>query len=141
MSINIENESRQLIAHYQDLKKRIEISHNQQNMIHSNILNIENSINKIESIRYKDDIDTMFPLGSGCFIDIKIPKQITKILVNIGSGICVKKNIFETINYLTNKKEQLKNISEDITKSINTMIKNLGNIEAKLNEINSFKEN
>lgn len=150
MNQNAESESRQLIAHHQDLQRAIEMAQGQQNLLRSNIYSIDLSIRSIESISKKicsscedknsDVIETMIPIGFGCFINSKIKNPISKILINVGSNIIIEKNSLEAIEYLKERKQQFEKMILDINNSLNKMKNSLYEIENKINELNSYKK-
>ena len=127
------------ISQYQEIQKNIEIIQTQKNMLLSNINNIDSSIKSINTLSNNNDelIDLMIPIGSDCFINSKVKRLDSKILVNIGSGIAILKSDSDTIKYLNDKKESFEKAITDINNTLEKMSLNLYSIEYKINELNS----
>lgn len=127
------------ISQYQEIQKNIEMIQTQKNMLLSNINNIDSSIKSINTLSNNNDelIDLMIPIGSDCFINSKVKRLDSKILVNIGSGIAILKSDSDTIKYLNDKKESFEKAITDINNTLEKMSLNLYSIEYKINELNS----
>lgn len=133
-----ESDKQQLISYYQELKKAIEMAYSQKNIILSNISSINESIKKIKEIdKYNNKeevINVNLPLGNGCFIETNIKTPINNLLINIGSGVIIKKNIIDSIEYMNNKKTNLEKSVEELNNSISSMSQKLYEIEEQMNK-------
>lgn len=127
------------ISQYQEIQKNIEMIQTQKNMLLSNINSIDYSIKSINTLSNNNDelIDLMIPIGSDCFINSKVKRLDSKILVNIGSGIAILKSDSDTIKYLNDKKESFEKVISDINNTLEKMSSNLYSIEYKINELNN----
>ena len=127
------------ISQYQEIQKNIDMIQTQKNMLLSNINNIDFSIKSINTLSNNNDelIDLMIPIGSDCFINSKVKRLDSKILVNIGSGIAILKSDSDTIKYLNDKKESFEKVISDINNTLEKMSSNLYSIEYKINELNN----
>ena len=128
------------ISQYQEIQKNIDMIQTQKNMLLSNINNIDSSIKSINTLSNNNNdelIDLMIPIGSDCFINSKVKRLDSKILVNIGSGIAILKSDSDTIKYLNDKKESFEKVISDINNTLEKMSSNLYSIEYKINELNN----
>ena len=128
------------ISQYQEIQKNIDMIQTQKNMLLSNINNIDFSIKSINTLSNNNNdelIDLMIPIGSDCFINSKVKRLDSKILVNIGSGIAILKSDSDTIKYLNDKKESFEKAITDINNTLEKMSSNLYSIEYKINELNN----
>ena len=128
------------ISQYQEIQKNIDMIQTQKNMLLSNINNIDFSIKSINTLSNNNNdelIDLMIPIGSDCFINSKVKRLDSKILVNIGSGIAILKSDSDTIKYLNDKKESFEKVISDINNTLEKMSSNLYSIEYKINELNN----
>ena len=75
----------------------------------------------------KGENNALIPLGSGAFVNAKIP-ELNKILVEVGAGVVVEKTTEEAITLINEKKEKLSNN----LKKANMDLNNLSNEHNKI---------
>lgn len=78
---------------------------------------LESTLNEIEE---KNNLSTLVPVGAGSFINAEI-KNTEEIIMSIGSGVAVTKNI-------TDAKETIFEQKEELTESLNNLLDNLQKI-------------
>lgn len=57
------------------------------------------AIESIQSLSQKSESETLVPIGMGTYVPTKI-LSTNKIVLNIGAGVAVEKNLPSAINYL-----------------------------------------
>lgn len=104
----------------------------------SELTNLEVTVGETKNV--KKDSEIFSSLGSGIFINSKITNT-SSVLVNIGAGILVEKNLHDAISLI---KAQAKNVNESIeaikvelTKAVNYSQK----LELELNEMAQKEQN
>ncbi len=135
---NKEIEYRQLVESYNNLKKSVDFANNQKNLLHANINDINMSIKSIELLSSSDSnsLDESFiSLGSGCFIKSKIEAPLSQVLVNVGSGLIISKNISDSIIYLNEQKNKFESMIVELNESISKMNESIHEIESRINKI------
>ena len=73
-----------------------------------------------EMEKLKTEKESKIPLGSGVFTSVKISKQ-EEILMEVGEGIVVEKNIKEAIERLETREENIKKNIDQFQKTIQQM--------------------
>ena len=57
------------------------------------------AIESIKSLNQKSESDTLIPIGMGTYVPTKI-SSTNKIVLNVGAGVAVEKDVPSAINYL-----------------------------------------
>jgi len=140
---SINDENRRLIYHYQELEQAVNVAREQMNSIQNNIFSGESTINTIESLAKSgsgvddsDSAESIIPIGSGCFVHAEI-KNVSKIVINVGSGAAIEKSTEDAIEYIKNRNNKFREMLEDMNKSLITITQKMNEIEQTLRSENS----
>jgi len=133
-----EQEARQLIAQYQEYQRNVEMFQEQMMMIRNNLAACESSINTISALKEASGngiYESVIPVGSGCFVHAEI-RDFSKVVINVGSGVNIEKNVDDALTFLKERKEKLEKMTQDLNESVSQIIQNMKQIEARLNQTN-----
>lgn len=134
-----EDEARQLLYHYQELEQAVGVAREQMAAIQKNIMAGESTIRTIEALdqtSHVDSTESIVPIGSGCFVHAEI-KDVSKVVIHIGSGANVEKSTNDAVSYLKNRNDRFREMLEDMNKSLTTILQKMQEIEKKLGSIQS----
>ncbi|WNY28554.1 Prefoldin subunit alpha [Methanimicrococcus stummii] len=130
-----EQEARQLVAEYQEYQRSVEALQSQMEMVRTTLAGCDSSINTIEALKAAaaaGNSESVIPVGSGCFVHAEI-RDFSKVIVNIGSGANVEKNVDDALAFLSERKEKLEKMIQDLNESLAQILQNMREIESKLN--------
>lgn len=103
-----EESIRRLSAEYVLLRNLVQSLQERIELLNQLINNIEVTLNSLEGIKnLKEENEVLFPLGGIVYVKSKV--LITnKVLINVGAGIVLEKNISEAMEYLRDRQRTLK---------------------------------
>ena len=118
---NKENQVREILVRLKYLESQMAAAQAQLNMLDRGMMEIGNTRLTISSLKsLSKDANSLLPLGSGMFAKGTLAKQ-EKILVDVGAGAIIEKDIPEAEKLLENRESDIKtNIA-----NIQTMLMNL----------------
>ncbi|WNY27225.1 prefoldin subunit alpha [Methanolapillus ohkumae] len=131
-----EQQARQLVAQYQEFQRNAEAVQEQMNMVRNTLAGCESSVRTISGLKEaasKDAFESIIPVGSGCFVHAEI-KNFSKVIINVGSGANVEKNVDEALEFLNERKGKLEKMLQDLNTSLTTFVQKMQSIEAVLNQ-------
>ena len=129
----------------QELQKKyveLQLLNEQIKKIHEQFIFLQQQLNELSNLELtvtdmkevKKDSEIFSPLGSGIFVNSKLTNTAT-VLVNIGAGILVEKNLQEAVNLINfqakNVHESIESIKTELTKAVNYS----QNLESEINEM------
>jgi len=130
-----EQEARSLVAQYQEYQRNVEMFQEQIAMVRNNLMACESSISTISALKEASQsgtCDSVIPVGSGCFVHAEI-RGFSKVIVSIGSGASVEKDVDGALAFLKERKEKLEKMTRDLNESVAKIIQNMKQIESRLN--------
>jgi len=102
------------------------------------ITDISVSIDTLETVKGKDDTETLVPIGAGSFLVTEL-KNTEDVIVSLGAGVAVKKKIDDakdTINEQKKELEELRNkMSSDLQKITDYIIKRSPEAEELMHKV------
>lgn len=100
----------------QQIQEQLELLNHQ----FTELLVIEESINEMG----KGKKSMFMPLGGGVFVDTEI-KNSEELLINVGSGVLVKKNLKDSIDIIKTQQKDIKQAVEHLNRELEVGIKEL----------------
>ncbi|MDV0444717.1 Prefoldin subunit alpha [Methanimicrococcus sp. At1] len=130
-----EQEARQLVAEYQEYQRSVETLQGQMEMVRNTLAGCDSSINTITALKEAaaaGNSESVIPVGSGCFVHAEI-RDFSKVIINIGSGANVEKNVDDALAFLKERRDKLEKMIQDLNESLAQILQNMREIESKLN--------
>lgn len=125
-----DQEIRELIYKLQLFQAESESLQQQASLIELSLNEIENTIQTLDSMNgVKAGQEILVPIGAGARIYATIAR-LDKIIINIGAGISIEKNIEETKKILEKRREELRQGYEQV----------IGNLSAVTAEIQKLQQ-
>lgn len=85
------------------------------------LANLKESLHELTKVNSKK---IYTPLGAGVFIESEL-KKVNEVLVNVGSGVVVKKDVNSAVELIGGQVEELKKIKDQIQKEFDELVKSL----------------
>lgn len=129
-----EQEARQLIAEYQEYQRNAEALQGQMEMVRNTLAGCDSSIHTITALKEAAEdgnSDSVIPVGSGCFVHAEI-RDFSKVIVNVGSGANIEKNVDDALVFLNERKSKLEKMIQDLNETLATILRHMREIESKL---------
>lgn len=120
----------ELSARYQQMQSQAEALSQQVNMLQITIRDVETALTTVVAL--KDETagkETLVPIGFGSFVNAKLTNP-DKIIVGIGAGVSVEKNVDDAKSLLDNRKEELTKYHEKLNENLTKFVQELQNIQA-----------
>ncbi len=130
-----EQEARRLVAEYQEYQRSVEALQGQMEMVRNTLAACDSSISTITALKEaaaKGSSESVIPVGSGCFVHAEI-RDFSKVIVNVGSGANIEKNVDDALTFLTERKSKLENMIQDLNESLAQFLQKMREIESVLN--------
>lgn len=116
---------------------QVELLKEQTKQLQSQQVNFTNQLAELENTRIslselkntKEGNDILIPMGGGIYTSGKLG-NVKKVLVDVGAGVAVNKNIAETTKYL---EKQQKNLTEAMQK-VDMELKKIDNETFQINQ-------
>ncbi len=116
-----DEEIRELIYKLQLFQAESESLQRQASLIELSLNEIENTIQTLNSMNgVKAGQEVIVPIGAGAHI-YAIIARLDKVIINIGAGISVEKNIEDTKKILEKRREELRRGYEQIINNLSTV--------------------
>jgi prefoldin, archaeal alpha subunit/eukaryotic subunit 5 len=129
-----EQEARQLLAEYQEYQRNAEAIQEQASMVRNTLAGCDSSLQTISALKEAADAgiyESVIPVGSGCFVHAEI-RNFSKVIVNVGSGANIEKDVDEALTFLTERKAKLEKMIQDLNESAATIYQKMKQIESKV---------
>jgi len=123
-----ENQIREILVRLKYLESQMAAAQGQLNMLDRGMMEIGNTRMSISSLKaLSKDANSLLPLGSGMFAKGTLAKQ-DKILVDVGAGAIIEKDITEAEKILESRES-------DIKTNVANVQAMLMNLEKEYNEL------
>jgi len=129
-----EQEARQLLAEYQEYQRNAEAIQEQTSMVRNTLAGCDSSLQTISALKEAAGAgiyESVIPVGSGCFVHAEI-RNFSKVIVNVGSGANIEKDVDEALTFLTERKAKLEKMIQDLNESAATIFQKMKQIESKV---------
>lgn len=111
----MQEELQEKVIAYRILEIRLNSLLKQRDLIASKILELQSTLASVDEIEKSKEV--LFPIGSEAYTFGKITEK-NKLIVEIGAGIALEKNIEESKEFLNKRKSELENILAKTEKNI-----------------------
>jgi len=120
----------ELSVRYQQMQSQAEALSQQINMLQITIRDVETALTTVAALKYETaDKETLVPIGFGSFVNAKLTNP-DKIVVGIGAGVSVEKNVDDAKALLDKRKEELTKYQETLNATLTKFAQELQNIQA-----------
>ncbi len=99
-------------------QEQADILNQQIETVKANIADLTIAEETLQSIKDKKDTETLVPIGAGSFIITEI-KNTDEIIVGLGAGAAVKRNIADAEETIREQKKDLEAVSNKIMEQLN----------------------
>ena len=87
-------------------KQQVELIQNQIDLIRASMAEVEALSNTLDDLKGKDSIEAFVPVGAGSFMRAEL-KNTDDIIISIGAGVAVKKDVEGAKEIIAAQKEDL----------------------------------
>lgn len=108
----------QLVNQLNMYQGQADVLNQQMETLKANIADITIAEETLQSIKDKKGAETLVPIGAGSFIITEI-KNTDEVIVGLGSGAAVKKNIADAEENIKEQKKDLEAVSNKIAEQLN----------------------
>lgn len=123
---NIQN----LALQHRELQKRAQTIQQQTNMLQMSIEDCGRAITTLEDLQsFSKNPDTLVPIGAGSFVNANIAND-NKVVVEVGAGISVEKDVDGAIITLNKRKEDLQKVLEQMNQNLAQINQRIQSIES-----------
>ena len=113
-----EEEIRRALAELQALRELAESMRSRINMVDSFINELKAAGEAIKAIRdVGENATILVPVGGDSFIRAKV-EDMSKVLVGVGAGVVLEKDVEDALNYLGERVAELEKMSVDLRKHL-----------------------
>ena len=113
-----EEEIRRALAELQALRELAESMRSRINVVESFINELKAAGEAIKAIRdVGENATILVPVGGDSFIRAKV-EDISKVLVGVGAGVVLEKDVEDALNYLGERVAELEKISVDLRRRL-----------------------
>ena len=113
-----EEEIRRALAELQALRELAESMRSRINVVESLINELKATGEAIKAIRdVGENATILVPVGGDSFIRAKV-EDMSKVLVGVGAGVVLEKDVEDALNYLGERVAELEKISVDLRKRL-----------------------
>ncbi|MDL2261564.1 prefoldin subunit alpha [Methanimicrococcus sp. OttesenSCG-928-J09] len=130
-----EQDARRMVAEYQEYQRSVEALQGQMEMVRNTLAACDSSISTITALKEaaaNGSSESVIPVGSGCFVHAEI-RDFSKVIVNVGSGANIEKNVDDALAFLVERKSKLESMVQDLNESLAKFVENMRAIESQLN--------
>lgn len=127
-----EQEAQQLVAKHNAYQSHAESISQQIQSLQMSILDCDRAIQTLDGIAGGPK-DTMIPIGSGSFVYATI-NEPDKVVVGVGAGISAEKKTEDAKDILSNRKDKLMTVVEQLNSTLADVSKELQNIQAIMSQ-------
>ena len=92
------------------------------------------AIKSIQALSEKPESETLVPIGMGTFLPTKISSD-SKVILNIGSGVAVEKDLLSAINYLEARLKEVQIALQDTSVKKQEAAAKLEQGKAQINQL------
>ena len=120
----------ELSGRYQQMQSQAEALSQQVNMLQITIRDVETALTTVDALKDETaDKETLVPIGFGSFVNATL-KNPDKIVVGIGAGVSVEKNVDDAKALLDTRKEELTKYHDKLNENLTKFAQELQNIQA-----------
>lgn len=120
----------ELSGRYQQMQSQAEALSQQVNMLQITIRDVETALTTVDALKDETaDKETLVPIGFGSFVNATL-KNPDKIVVGIGAGVSVEKNVDDAKALLDNRKEELTKYHDKLNENLTKFAQELQNVQA-----------
>lgn len=120
---------------FQLMQQSLENLRQQQEVVKSRMMDLlvtENALNEIKDMEEKDEI--LIPFGSGVFGNGSISDN-QKVMVNIGSGVMVRKSLKEANEFMGKRRDELEKAGSQISEEMERVAVQINSLGAEIQEM------
>lgn len=107
-----EEQAQQLLQQLQMLESYFADLSHREGTLYGILNEAASAIESLKSIKEKETSDTLSPIGMGTFVQTKVSSK-DKIVLNIGAGVSMEKDIDSAINYLEARLKEIEIALQD----------------------------
>ncbi len=130
-----EDEIRSLLVEHRILEGSIRVTQSRIDLINAALNDIYTANATLEGLKeYKKEVETLIPIGGGSFIKANLP-DVEKIVMGVGAGICIEKNIEESIMDLKGRQAELERAMAGLQENLSKTAEELEKRRQRISEL------
>ena len=124
----------ELSTRYQQMQSQAEGLSQQVNMLQITLRDVETALTTVDALKDETaDKETLVPIGFGSFVNATL-KNPDKIVVGVGAGVSVEKNVGDAKALLDKRKEELTKYHDKLNENLTKFAQELQNIQAVMQQ-------
>ncbi len=132
---NLDQPLRELLVEQRYLEETARIYQARLEMINASLADVYMANQSLEGIKGKPKgHETLTPLGAGSFVKTELV-DTEKIVMGIGAGVAVEKNIDDSIFELKNRQAELERVRNSVQQQLGQVATRLENDRSRISEL------
>ncbi len=134
MSMSVEKSIQERLIYFEGLRKEAEGIQERIEEIQLIKNEIDKAIESLEFFEKAENVDALLNLGGGVFAYADV-KENKKVLVDVGAGVIIEKEVSDAIETLKNKKQEMDDAERKLRELLNQIANQMMKIQGELEEL------
>ncbi len=134
MSMSVEKSIQERLIYFEGLRKEAEGIQDRIEEIQLIKNEIDKAIESLEFFEKAESVDALLNLGGGVFAYADV-KENKKVLVDVGAGVIIEKEVSDAIETLKNKKQEMDDAERKLRELLNQIANQMMKIQGELEEL------
>ena len=134
MSMSVEKTIQERLIYFEGLRKEAEGIQERIEEIQLIKNEIDKAIESLEFFEKAENVDALLNLGGGVFAYADV-KENKKVLVDVGAGVIIEKEVSDAIETLKNKKQEMDDAERKLRELLNQIANQMMKIQGELEEL------
>ncbi len=134
MSMSVEKTIQERLIYFEGLRKEAEGIQERIEEIQLIKNEIDKAIESLEFFEKAESVDALLNLGGGVFAYADV-KENKKVLVDVGAGVIIEKEVSDAIETLKNKKQEMDDAERKLRELLNQIANQMMKIQSELEEL------
>ncbi len=132
--MNVERSIQERLVYFEGLRKEAEGIQERIEEIQLVKNELDKAIESLEFFEKAESIDALLNLGGGVFAYADV-KENKKVLVDVGAGVIIEKDVSDAIETLRNKKREMDEAEKKLKELLNQIANQMMKIQQELEEL------
>ena len=132
--MSVERTIQERLIYFEGLRKEAEGIQERIQEIQTIKSELDKTIESLEFFEKVESVDALLNLGGGVFAYADV-RDNRKVLVDVGAGVIIEKEVKEAIEILKNKKEEMEKTEQKLRELLNQIASQMMKIQEELEEL------
>jgi len=132
--MSVERTIQERLIYFEGLRKEAEGIQERIQEIQTIKSELDKTIESLEFFEKVESVDALLNLGGGVFAYADV-RDNKKVLVDVGAGVIIEKEVKEAIEILKNKKEEMEKTEQKLRELLNQIASQMMKIQEELEEL------